>query len=504
MDSTIFFNTYANSYMYDYNLGSYTICHPLLKYFYYLDSKKQPSLTKEQIISRALKEVQDFNEVEVEYYHKKYLHLKNCGYFSSINKNKELKITSKIIEKAFYNAKHIVFEVTDACNLRCKYCGYGEFYGRHVDRYDKFMSFETIKNFIDYFFPIWNSNKNDSSVKPVSIGFYGGEPLLNIEAIKKTVGYLNSLPDSTRKFHYHMTTNAVLIDKYIDFFIDNRFSLLISLDGSEYNHSYRAFHNGKNSFNKVLSNIKTIKQKNPSFFKNNVNFNSVLHDRNSVDSITEFIKFQFDKYPRINPLNDTGIINEKREEFNNMFNNLLTSIESSINKEHLVLDLFSDDPRVRSLLRFLYWFGSNQFDNYPNLFVNQTKDKPISTGTCLPFAKKLFLTVNNKIMACERISQDFILGEIVNNKIKIDFQNIANKYNKYFDKIYSQCKNCYRSGRCDQCIFHLDGLDRLNKNIRCVGFQSKTGLTTTMKRNIQLLEEHPILHSRIIKELNYV
>lgn len=503
MDSTFFLSTSANSYMYDYNLGSFTICHPLIKLFYYLDCKEQPPLTNKQIISRALSETHDFVRVEVDYYYKKYNHLKNCGYFSSINKNSKIKFSAEIIETAFYNASHIVFEVTDACNLKCKYCGYGEFYGRNDDRNNEFMSFETIKNFIDHFFPIWNSNKNDSSIKPVSIGFYGGEPLLNIEVIKETVCYLNSLPDSTRRFHYHMTTNAVLIDKYIDFLIDNEFSLLISLDGSEYDHSYRIFPNGKNSFNKVLSNIKIIKQKNPSFFKNNVNFNSVLHDRNSVDSVTEFIKSEFDKNPRINSLNTTGIINEKREEFGKMFNNLLSSSESSIKEEYLVLDLFSDDPRVRSLVRFLYWFGSNQFDNYPNLFVNQTQDKPISTGTCLPFAKKLFLTVNNKIMACERISQDFILGEIVNNKIKINFHKIANIYNKYFDKIYSQCKNCYRSGRCDQCIFHLDGLDELNKDIRCSGFQSKTGLTTVIKRNIQLLEKYPVLHSKIIKELNY-
>lgn len=26
------------------------------------------------------------------------------------------------------NLKQLTFEVTDACNLKCKYCGYGEFY----------------------------------------------------------------------------------------------------------------------------------------------------------------------------------------------------------------------------------------------------------------------------------------------------------------------------------------------------------------------------------------
>lgn len=27
------------------------------------------------------------------------------------------------------NLPQLVFEVTDSCNLKCKYCAYGEFYG---------------------------------------------------------------------------------------------------------------------------------------------------------------------------------------------------------------------------------------------------------------------------------------------------------------------------------------------------------------------------------------
>lgn len=30
--------------------------------------------------------------------------------------------------------KQLTFEVTDACNLKCKYCGYGDFYETHGKR----------------------------------------------------------------------------------------------------------------------------------------------------------------------------------------------------------------------------------------------------------------------------------------------------------------------------------------------------------------------------------
>jgi len=38
-------------------------------------------------------------------------------------------VYAKDIRYNLINLKQLVFEVTDACNLRCKYCGYAEFYG---------------------------------------------------------------------------------------------------------------------------------------------------------------------------------------------------------------------------------------------------------------------------------------------------------------------------------------------------------------------------------------
>lgn len=41
--------------------------------------------------------------------------------------------TPNDIEQNLINLKQLVFEVTDACNLRCKYCGYADLY----EGYDK-------------------------------------------------------------------------------------------------------------------------------------------------------------------------------------------------------------------------------------------------------------------------------------------------------------------------------------------------------------------------------
>ena len=46
------------------------------------------------------------------------------------------------------NLKQLTFEVTDACNLKCKYCGYGDFYETHGKREDKFLQFDVAKRLI--------------------------------------------------------------------------------------------------------------------------------------------------------------------------------------------------------------------------------------------------------------------------------------------------------------------------------------------------------------------
>ena len=42
-------------------------------------------------------------------------------------------IDKKDVENNLSELRNIVFEVTDACNLRCKYCGYSDLY----EGYDK-------------------------------------------------------------------------------------------------------------------------------------------------------------------------------------------------------------------------------------------------------------------------------------------------------------------------------------------------------------------------------
>lgn len=102
------------------------------------------------------------------------------------------------------NVELLILQVTQNCNFRCEYCVYS---GSYVNRVHskKRMSLETAKKAVDFYY---NHCKNTKSAQ---IGFYGGEPLLEIELIKEIVEYSKILFRG-KEIIFNMTTNASLLD----------------------------------------------------------------------------------------------------------------------------------------------------------------------------------------------------------------------------------------------------------------------------------------------------
>ncbi|MCL1969258.1 MAG: 4Fe-4S cluster-binding domain-containing protein, partial [Bacteroidetes bacterium] len=76
---------------------------------------------------------------------------------------------------------------------------------------------------LDYLVELWNSEQNVSSNRNVNVSFYGGEPLLNMEFIKQVVAYLEEANCPSRHFIFSMTTNAILLERYMDYLVEKDF-----------------------------------------------------------------------------------------------------------------------------------------------------------------------------------------------------------------------------------------------------------------------------------------
>lgn len=446
-----------------------SLTHPSLYPYLYEYKKEQPATEEEK------------------YYAQKADYLKNNGYMDSVDSTFEGVLTEGRVSDLLSNIHQVVFEVTDACNLKCKYCGYGEYYSDYDVRQKRKMNPEVARQLISYLKEAWDSNQNKSVNPTTFFSFYGGEPLLNVPFIEEVINYIESLAIEKRKISYSMTTNAMLLDKYMDFLVRHSFNVLISLDGDEYGHSYRVTASGNNSFRQVISNIELLREKYPDYFKEYVNFNAVIQNRNSVKSAFDFIYNNFGKIPTISELNQTGIRADKKEEFNNLYQNVEESLYQSDNSEELEKKLFMHTPAYHTAANFLHQYNHGIVKSYNDFFSKPTTISYIPTGTCMPFSKKIFITVNGKILPCERIGQQYALGEVTESGVDLSTEVVTKRYNDYLNK-FKQCAHCYRSGICTQCMFNLDELN--DTDFHCPAFMSKQDFIEFFGRNMLFLESH--------------
>ena len=285
----------------------------------------------------------------------------------------------------------------------------------------------------------------------------------------------------------------------MDYLIENNFNLLISLDGNEQNNSYRVFKNGKQSFKITFKNALSLKKKNPGYFSRFVNFNSVLHNKNSVSDIYYFFKNNFDKIPMIGSLNTSGIKESLKKEFWEKYRNINESLYQSENYSFIEKEIFVNLPNVIDLLIFLHRGTDFCFKDYNELMYTSEKPSHIPTGTCLPFSKKIFVTVNGNILPCERINQRYSFGYVTSDTVELDFEKISDKYNNYLNKMKKLCQVCHKSDNCIQCIFNLDTIE--SKKPVCNGLLSEKDYAKYLNSLLNQVEDDPSLYSKILNEV---
>lgn len=426
-----------------------------------------------------------------DYYWKKYQFWKNTILKEAETEGITPVLVPDAIKNSLANLRQLVLEVTDGCNLKCLYCGFGSLYTHYDPRLNKKLTFTKVKTLIDYLVSLWQSPTH-ISYNIVSVGFYGGEPLLNFKLIQQTISYLEELDLKNTRFTYTMTTNGMLLDKYMDYLAEKNFLLLISLDGDKNNNSYRTTKSDRSSFDTVLAHTLALQNKYPVYFEKNVNFNAVLHDRNSVEEIYNFIKETFNKIPKISELNPAHVRPEKKKEFAKLFR------VQEIYPEHLQTSSPSTPVNLSKsdILVYKKFFDSCCGNNYLyvcDLLENESHTYP-PTGTCYPFEKKLLLTVNGKLFPCEKISHLYPLGEVDHNGVQLDFEKIKEMYTGFYTKIADTCHQCLLQKNCGECIYFLE--EKEGKFI-CRSHLPRSKASRYYSDFLSCSEENPVLYSQI-------
>ena len=142
--------------------------------------------------------------------------------------------------------KALCLHIAHDCNLACRYCfaEEGEYHGRRA-----LMSYEVGKKALDFLIA------NSGNRRNLEVDFFGGEPLMNWDVVKRLVEYGRSQEEAhNKKFRFTITTNGVLLNDEIMEFCNREMSnVVLSLDGRpEVNDYMRPFRNGKGSYSLIV------------------------------------------------------------------------------------------------------------------------------------------------------------------------------------------------------------------------------------------------------------
>ena len=274
-----------------------------------------------------------------------------------------------------------------------------------------------------------------------------------------------------------------------NYLVENDFKILFSLDGDEKGNSLRVDKNNQPSFNRVFSNIKRLQSKYPDYFKEKVNFNAVLNKFSLVEDVNKFIFKEFGKIPILSRISDVGLDKEKIKEY-------IQIMQPYIETEELMSLRKDKSSRIKELGGFFYYNLNNSYKHFSEIVhFNKRKQKKIPTGTCLPFYKKMYITADRKIYACERIGFEYVLGTI-DDKVNIDFEEVARKYTTWFSEIKKQCVACYLADMCSECIFQFPTKNNIPV---CPNQYGKEEYKKHLSRMIGLLEKHPEVFEQVNK-----
>ncbi|HLP46967.1 MAG TPA: radical SAM protein [Candidatus Kapabacteria bacterium] len=388
----------------------------------------------------------------------------------------DVKIDEEILKNRIKYLPQMILEVSENCNLRCKYCVYNGEYMHQRSLSPKQLSFETARKGIEYVYSFINGRKK----KEFNLSFYGGEPLLNFDTIKEIVQY-GKKRFVDWKLDFNITTNLTLLDESIlSFMVENNFFMLVSLDGDSDNHdAKRVLPNGKGTHAEVMKNLEYIKKKYNDYFQEHITFSAVysfdlpLQNMHRFFSTNEIIKNQIIRFSTVNTSNTTYYDHYPldkdayRSDIKKIFSGALIKIR--------------EKEKLSGYEVFLY----------QNLLSIKDKMKVRSyttlSSSCL-FDNRLYLDANGCFHICEKINNRFSFGDVDRG---FDWPRMTAIAKEFQNAIKTYCSNCNIRFLCNACFVTFNGDSEFKPDPEyCEG--QKKAIVANLEKYIECKQERLI------------
>ncbi len=327
----------------------------------------------------------------------------------------------------------LVLNVTNKCNLSCKYCyEYGEdkLTAPATSAATRFMDEATAFESVDFLL------QRGAHLPRLTLTFFGGETLLNFKVVSATVEYARRRArEAGKTIDFSLTTNATLLtEEIVGFLTGNHVGVTISIDGpKDLQDRFRTYSNGEGSYDRILPRIKALlKNHRTRPVGARVTLTSQVMDVVRIfDHLTEEIGFYEVGFA---PVTTSA--------------NTLYSIQNA--GFDSMLDQFTNLSRryLDRALKGEYMGFSNMTDQLQEIHTGVTKSYACGAGLGL-----LGVSPTGDIALCHRFvdSPDHKLGNIrtgLDEEKRHDFNRRTHLSNK------AECHTCWVRGMCSGGCYH--------------------------------------------------
>ncbi len=178
--------------------------------------------------------------------------LRSSGYLRDFNR-------SRLARASPLDGANLALNInlTSVCNLGCTYCfAEGGDYGRIKGKLNTQTDLDAILRFV---------RTNARTGEAVRLEFFGGEPMMNFDALEALCHRASALADEIGiRFHHRISTNLTtrLSERELALFERFGFTVSVSIDGGPATHDRnRPSLSGRGSFDAIVANCRKVRER---------------------------------------------------------------------------------------------------------------------------------------------------------------------------------------------------------------------------------------------------
>lgn len=334
----------------------------------------------------------------------------------------------------------MIMELTESCNMRCRYCTYSGIFPEARTHGSQAITYQTAKMAVDWL------NGHSKVAKKVCISFFGGEPLLHFNLLRRICRYAEKTIGKDRCV-FEISTNATLLDETVARWVKRQGNTLlhVTLNGPDFIHDrLRRYADGRATHADIIANLDRLAAILGEHFRDIVKIQANYANMQEKAVLQRWFNARKEEvaiYPLSLPP-DEKINNEIRQGSNASSDR----VQLRILRREFVRKRQADTPVPELLIA-------------PNSLLTRFRDRDCGKemsavyfpGVCSPFLTRVFVDMNGNIKLCERKSAMMSFGDIFDG---IDWDRVNTVIHQINDYLQNEliCRTCVAVRFCRLCF----------------------------------------------------